>query len=46
MKPRVIIANTVKGRGVSFMEGVPSWHHGKLTEQTYQQAIKELNGES
>ena len=45
-KPRVIIANTVKGRGVSFMEGVPSWHHGKLTEQTYQQAIKELNSES
>ena len=28
------------------MEGVPSWHHGKLTEQTYQQAIKELNSES
>jgi transketolase len=45
-KPRVIIANTVKGKGVSFMEGVPSWHHGKLTEQTYKQAISELNGKS
>ena len=46
IKPRVIIANTIKGKGISFMEGVPSWHHGKLTEQTYNQAIKELNSES
>tara|TARA_B100000900_G_scaffold400922_1_gene405046 strand:- start:7872 stop:8696 length:825 start_codon:yes stop_codon:yes gene_type:complete len=41
-KPRVIIANTIKGKGIPFMEGVPSWHHGKLTEETYKQAIKEL----
>ena len=25
-KPTVIISNTIKGKGVSFMEGVPSWH--------------------
>lgn len=42
-KPRVIIANTVKGKGISFMENVPSWHHGKLTKQTFTEAMKELN---
>ncbi len=41
-RPKVIIANTIKGKGISFMEGVPSWHHGKLTEQTYKDARKEL----
>ncbi len=43
-KPTVVIANTIKGKGVSFMENVPSWHHGKLTENTYQQAMQELEG--
>ena len=43
-KPTVVIANTIKGKGVSFMESVPSWHHGKLTENTYQQAMQELEG--
>lgn len=43
-RPKVIIANTIKGKGISFMEGVPSWHHGKLTEQTYKDARKELYG--
>lgn len=41
-KPTVIIANTVKGRGISFMENVASWHHGSLTQKTYDQAIEEL----
>jgi len=41
-KPRVVIANTTKGKGISFMENIPSWHHGKLTDKTYQDAIKEL----
>lgn len=40
--PRVIIANTIKGKGISFMENIPSWHHGKLTEKTYNEAVKEL----
>lgn len=43
-KPTVVIANTIKGKGISFMENVSSWHHGKLTENTYEQAIKELSG--
>ena len=41
-KPLVVIANTVKGKGVSFMEGNPQWHHGHLTEAQYQQAIDEV----
>lgn len=42
-KPFVIIANTIKGKGVSFMEDDPKWHHGVLNDQQYEQAIKELS---
>ena len=45
-KPTVLIANTIKGKGISFMENVPSWHHGKLTENTYNEAINELSGKA
>lgn len=41
-KPTAIIANTVKGKGVSFMENQASWHHGVMTEEQYQQAVKEI----
>ena len=41
-KPSVILANTVKGKGVSFMENIAGWHHGVMTEEQYQQAMKEL----
>lgn len=41
-KPTVIVANTVKGKGVSFAENVVSYHNGILTEETYQQALEEL----
>jgi len=41
--PRVLICDTVKGKGVSFMEKVPMWHHRKLKENEYLQALKELN---
>lgn len=40
--PRCVIANTVKGRGVSFMENVVKWHHGVPSHDEYQQAIAEL----
>jgi transketolase len=40
--PTVIIANTVKGKGISFAENVVSYHNGMLTEETYQQALAEL----
>lgn len=40
--PLAIIANTIKGKGVSFMEGSPNWHHGVANDDQYEQAIKEL----
>jgi len=41
--PRAIVARTVKGRGVSFMENKMEWHYLPLTEALYQQAIDEVN---
>lgn len=41
-KPTLILAHTIKGKGVSFMENIASWHHGVLNEEQYEQAIKEL----
>ena len=40
--PTAIIANTVKGKGVSFAENVVGYHDGMLTEETYRQALLEL----
>ena len=41
--PTVIVANTVKGKGVSFAENVVGYHNGTLTEETYKQALEELS---
>lgn len=41
-RPTVIIAHTIKGKGVSFAENVVGFHNGTLTEETYRQALKEL----
>lgn len=41
-KPLVILASTIKGKGVSFMEGNPSWHNHTLSQEQYDLAIKEL----
>jgi len=41
-KPTCVIANTVKGRGVSFMENVAKWHHGVPSEAELKQALAEL----
>ena len=41
-KPTCVIANTVKGRGVSFMENVVKWHHGVPSDEEYQRALAEL----
>jgi len=32
-KPTAIIANTVKGKGVSFMENQKNWHHGAISDE-------------
>lgn len=44
-KPTMVIANTVKGKGISFMENNAKWHHGVPTEEEYVQAIRELEGD-
>lgn len=41
-RPRAIIARTVKGKGVSFAENVVDWHTGRLTDELYQQAVKDV----
>lgn len=43
-KPIVIIANTVKGKGISFAESVPGFHYNTLTPEQFEQAKKELGG--
>ncbi len=43
-KPTAIIANTIKGKGVSFMENQAGWHGKAPNEEQYKQAMKELGG--
>ena len=43
-KPTMIIARTVKGKGVSFMEGVCDWHGKAPNEEQVKQALTELGG--
>lgn len=42
-KPICVIADTIKGKGVSFMEGVKTWHHSVLNKEQYEQAVKEVD---
>jgi transketolase len=42
-RPTIIIADTVKGRGVSFMEDVVKWHHGVPTETELETALSALD---
>ena len=44
-KPSVLIANTTKGKGVSFMENVAKWHHGVPSDDQYAQAMQELQSQ-
>ena len=42
-KPMAIIANTTKGKGVSFMENNPKWHSSGLTDEEYAIAMSEIS---
>lgn len=42
VRPHVVIAETVKGKGVSFIENKYNWHIGVLSQELYEQACKEL----
>jgi transketolase len=42
--PTAIVAHTVKGKGVSFMEGHYAWHSKPITDEDLQNALAELDG--
>lgn len=42
--PKAVIANTIKGRGVSFMENQVGWHGVAPNDEQYKQAMEELEG--
>lgn len=44
-KPSCIIAHTIKGKGVSFAENKPAWHHGVPTDEQLEEAKKQLGVE-
>jgi transketolase len=44
-KPKLILANTIKGKGFSFSENNNDWHHKIMTKKQYDDALKELNDE-
>lgn len=44
-KPTVVIAHTVKGKGISFAENVVSFHNGALTKEQYETALTELDSQ-
>ena len=41
--PKIVIARTVKGKGVSFMESTVDWHYWPLSDELYQKAIMEIS---
>ena len=41
--PLCVIAETVKGKGISFMENVGKWHHGVPSAEQLEQALAELH---
>lgn len=40
--PKAIVGNTIKGKGVSFMENKAEWHHNRLTRDQFDAAMAEL----
>lgn len=43
--PTAIVAHTVKGKGVSFMEGKAGWHGKQVDDESYRLAMEELGGD-
>jgi len=43
--PVVVIAHTVKGKGVDFMENQPGWHYGGLDSELIARAKRSIGGE-
>jgi transketolase len=43
-KPHVIVCNTVKGKGVDFMENNNAWHKGVPTDAEFESVVAQLGG--
>ena len=41
-KPHLLVSDTTKGKGVSFMEGIAKWHHGVLNAEQCDAAVAEI----
>lgn len=44
-RPLMVVAHTIKGKGVSYMENVPIWHYRAPSPDEYKQALIELEGQ-
>jgi len=44
-RPKVVIADTIKGKGVSFMEGILLYHYKSIDSETYAKALSELQND-
>lgn len=44
-KPTLVLAHTIKGKGISFIENKPEWHHRVPTQEEYIRMMEELNQE-
>jgi len=42
--PTIVLAHTIKGRGISFMENTHVWHGRKISREEYEKAVSELTG--
>ena len=40
--PKAVLAKTIKGKGISFMENNNDWHHNRLTQKLFDEAKKDL----
>jgi transketolase len=40
----MVVAKTVKGKGISYMENVPIWHYRSPNKAEYEQGVRELEG--
>lgn len=45
-RPLAVIADTVKGKGISFMEGNAAWHHSRITQEQFERAMTELGAQT
>ncbi len=45
-KPKAIVAHTIKGKGVDFMENNKEFHRNRLSEEQYQHAMSQLGGDA